>query len=256
MVSFAGSCGDINVLKEAWQVVLDAASAEQRPLEGKDWGALIAGVGGLHTREAIDFLEEEVKRLDGHLSQQSLAHLEDLVSNGKTINKPSALTKIDKDAALTSLTKILTNAITIIAEIRDNPNYQIDHDTLQISISASAAPTSLPDLWKVYNEVSVDPAVRSDPGYKDISYDKLQEYPVLARRFRDWASITELMIQADRQSKSAAKRKAIVDEETDVLQEPENHEDVTFGEGAACSFEEFRRHVLQLRGVPRQIVQY
>ena len=178
MISLAGSRGDIELLKDTWTVTLDAATVEQRPVDGKDWGALIAGVSSLRTREAVDFLTSEAQRLDWPVPPRSLAHLEELVSDGATPQSPSTVPTIDTSAALESLTTILTNAISI------------------------------------------------------------------------------MMVQADLQRQKKAQKKAIVSEETDMLQEPEMEGSAGAVDEVPREFGELRRYILRVRRVSRQIVQY
>jgi hypothetical protein len=246
MIIAAATSGDLELVKAAWFELLAMASYSERQLEQNDWNSLFAAL--MRTDNSVinlAFILEEAERLHYRLEssfEQKVHHFskgEYDFPLGKDINAENVLSRIQ--IVFAEVRQILQN-------IRDNPEYKIDHNSLGMSISSSQTPSaSLSDLYTIYDEVSVDPARREQEDYGPIRFEQLDQHPILSQRFHNWATITELLIRNDRAMRAGTKAAAAVevqDEETGlVIEQPDEYP-------SSQNHEDIRTLVYKVRGIP------
>jgi hypothetical protein len=261
LVEAAGYFGSFRTVTETWEEVVKLTEDHGNKMEILEFQALSRATKQHHSEEATEFLKNEAAHHNYLLTAED---------SEPFLERKAPLLKVN-----------LPELQRVIVEMYDSACYGIDQITskttddpvltyLSTGLSIDTIPLGYEnDLWKIYDEISVDPVLRKSPEYEKVEYHDLEKYPQLRRRFLDWVAVTELMADAEEHESSllATMKEEVETSKSSIennLENPSNNGQEVISVALESpprftSFEELRQFVWRLRDLhntfPLQTVQ-
>jgi hypothetical protein len=208
LIESAGVFGTPDNVKSAWGELIQIRNETKSQFLDRDLISLSRAVRQHNSEELVTFLEQEAET---HAPQLNFAYDG---GDRNLDNIPSeSSTPLDLDGAKKLVEQILDSASSGLSQLvlrasfpkQDNPRAApnpvtkpiLNHTAMGMSISTQPLGAEV-DMYKLFDEATVDPYVRESPTYEPISYYDLEQAgnARLKQRFSDWLAITELMAEA------------------------------------------------------------
>jgi hypothetical protein len=253
LVEAAGLFGKSENVRDAWSELVQAKQDLNSELEPRDFRSLARATIEQADEPAIKFFNEQTR----HYGHEHNTYLEDSKSDKRHTAKGDSKPNLDLAGAERIINDVFESAIRSIDQISSKTSDKLilDHNAMGMSIESQPLGTEM-DLWKIYDEISVDPAARNSPSYKPISYHDLglHENSRIRNRFLDWVAVTELMADAqENEAKSNdSESERVVDASNDTRGEIatiEEHE----VQPRFSSFDNLRDYIWQIRGISHHL---
>jgi hypothetical protein len=188
LLEASGCFGTLKNIQETWKEVVSITEQHGESIGTLQFQALTRAIKQQHSEAATDFLEIEAAHYNFVLETEYSA---------ATLDSENPVLKVDLSQLQTTIVGIFDSTCQAVDRVAskttDGPI--LEHLSTDMSIDLRPLGEEI-DLWKIYNEISVDPVHLKPPEYDNVEYYELKEYPHLRKRFQDWVAITELMADA------------------------------------------------------------
>jgi hypothetical protein len=248
LLEAAGFFGKTANIQDAWNEVVKTKQDLNLALAPRDFESLARAAHEQSCEKAIEFLNDETKRHGYEHNNEQVGSKLDTQSSAKDYSS----TNLDLAGAQTIITDIFEFAVHSIDQISSKTSEEpiLNHKSIGMSIDFRPLGDEI-DLWKIYEEVSVDLETRKSPNYNPISHHELslEEHSRLRNHFLDWVTVTELMADAEENEAQSKLSELNHDVGNSNTTSGEITMPVTLeGPPRFSSFEALREYVWRLRG--------